>query len=217
MKVIKKYSAIIALVFLAMYDAIVLILRNNEKYNTIFWLGFGFVQLAFVAYIVVKLLKVREAERGVKVLDMSLAFYIAMMMLMSFVAYCLPNGHGAITGMVIGYIVLTGLAVVLVVFGLLNKAIVKANDDPKPQVFDDTDLNAVLTEAAKMIKDEQAKNQINKIIERVSSFDVDEKSADGKKLIEYCQFIYKNAKHQETNNIFYNIKKVIEILDEIQK
>lgn len=217
MKIIKKYSAIIALICLAVYDAIVLILRNNEKYNTIFWLGFIFVQVAFGAYIVVKLLKVREGERGVKVLDLSLAFFIALMLLMSFVAYCLPNNHGAITGMVIGYIVLTGLSAVLIVFGLLNKAIVKANDDTKPQVFDDQDLNGMLQQAANLVKDEQAKAQINKIIERVSSFDVDEKSADGKKLIEYCQFIYKNAKRNETNNIFYNIKKVIEILDEIQK
>ena len=211
---IKKYSAIIALIALAVYDALVLILRHN--FHRVFWLAFIAVQVAFVAYILVKLfVKQSDEERGINPLGLTLFFFIVVMVLMSFLGYLLKDTHAAFLGMMIGYIIFTGLAAVLIVFSLLNKAVVKQNTNIKPQVVDEEDLLGVLNGAYELVKDEAAKKQIGKIIERLQGAEIDEKSLEGKKLIEYAGFVYKNAKRGEMNNIFYNIKKVDEALDRI--
>ena len=216
MKVIKKYSAIIALIVLAVYDAIVLILRDSEKYNKMFWLGFAFVQVAFVLYIVAKLVfKNKEEERGVKPLDLTLFFLIVLMLLMSFIAYCLPEKHGALIGMLVGYITLLGIAAILVVFGFVNKAVVKSVSEDKPLVFDENDVKGLVQKAYDAVKDEAVKNQIAKILERLENKEVDTNTPAGKKVAEYVQFMYKNAIRNELSNISYNIKKVNEALNEL--
>ena len=211
---IKKYSAIIALIALAVYDALVLLLRHN--FHKVFWLGFIAVQVAFVAYILVKLfVKQPDEERGINPLGLTLFFLIVVTILMSFLAYLLKDTHAAFLGLIIGYIIFAGLFGVLLVFSILNKAVIKQNTNDKPQVFDESDLKSVLAEAEKLATDEGAKRQIAKILERLEGAEIDEKSLDGKQLAEYAGFVYKNAKRGEMNNIFYNIKKVDEILDRI--
>ena len=55
MKTNKKYAAIIAFIILAAIDAVTLILTKTGQYDPQFWMGFVFIQVAFLGYILTKL------------------------------------------------------------------------------------------------------------------------------------------------------------------
>ena len=74
----------------------------------------------------------------------------------------------------------------------------------------------VLAETKSLIADEDLREQVQIIIDQINGLQVELGSVKGKQLVEYVQFMYKNATRRETDNLFNNINKVNEILKEIK-
>ena len=82
MKSNKKYTAIIAFIILAAIDAVTFILTKTGQYDPQFWMGFVFIQVAFLAYILTKIfVKDDTEERGIRPLDTVLFLNIIVMIL----------------------------------------------------------------------------------------------------------------------------------------
>ncbi len=214
MKSYKKFTAIIAILVLALVDFLIILFTKEGQYDPQFWVGFGFIQLAFLAYAAVKLFDKDDKEaRGVRPLDVALFSYIVCMLIMGLVAFFAPYNPGVFTGLIAFYAVITVLAIILVVLCMVNKSVIKDNSLKKPMAFEANDVVGILKTSIELVEDDLCKVQLNKLIDRINGQNIDLDSLKGKQLLEYVQFIYKNANKKEIDNIYNNIKRVNEILD----
>lgn len=217
MKSNKKYTAIIAFIILAAIDAVTFILTKTGQYDPQFWMGFVFIQVAFLAYILTKIfVKDETEERGIRPLDTVLFLNIIVMILMGLVAYLAPYKKNVFTTLMVFYIIITALCACSGVLTGLNKKITKDARVIKPRIFNQNNLIDVLAETKSLITDEDLREQVQIIIDQINGLQVELGSVKGKQLVEYVQFMYKNATRRETDNLFNNINKVNEILKEIK-
>ena len=216
MKDNKKFSALIAFIVLAAIDAVILILTKQGDYDTQFWMGFAFIQVSFVVYILCKIfVKEKEEERGIRPLDTVLFMFMVVMVLMGLLAFLAPYNTSVFKTLLIFYIIITALCICCGVLAFLNKKIIKENSYEKPRIFNRHDIVKVLEDVKILINDSTAIEQVQSIIDKVNGIEFDMNSLKGKQLVEYTQFMYKNATRQEINNMFNNINKVNEILNEL--
>lgn len=216
MKNSKKYSAIIALIILAAIDAIIIILTKKGEYDPQFWVGFAFIQASFLAYIISKLfIKDTTEERGIRPLDTVLFLIIAVMIIMGLIAFLAPYKNGIFKTLIVFYIIITALGSVVAVLACLNKKVIENATIVKPRIFNQNNLVEVLEETKRFINDDELKGQVQSIIDKINGLNFDITSLKGKQLVEYSQFMYKNATRQEVDNLYNNINKVNEILNEL--
>lgn len=217
MKTNKKYAAIIAFIILAAIDAVTLILTKTGQYDPQFWMGFVFIQVSFLGYILTKLFVKDDIEaRGIRPLDTVLFLNIVIMLLMGLVAYLAPYKTNVFTTLLVFYIIITSLCVCASVLTGLNKKLVKEARVIKPRIFNQNNIIDVLEETKHLVADEALKEQVQIIIDQINGLQVELNSLKGKQLVEYVQFMYKNATRKEIDNLFNNINKVKEILKEIK-
>ncbi len=210
----KKFQlgAIIAAAIIICFDVIVLIV--NKTFDKQFYLGFIIVNVAFLAYILVKLLVKRtEEERGVFPLDLSLLIYALLMMILAIITFILPRSSVIFTTLIIVNVIFLTLVLILVVFGIYTKEQVKNDNREKTLMLSQNDIVKTLQQIQGYVKEDNVKERIGQLIEKVEAQDLDPSKGVGAQVKEYVGFMYRDAVNSNLDNLLYNLQKVEKLLE----
>lgn len=211
----KKFQlgAILAAIVLICFDVLVFIL--NKTYDKQFYLGFIICNVAFIAYILIKLLVKRtDEERGVFPLDLSVMIYAALMMVFAIIEFIIPRSALIFTILLVVNIIFFALVAILVAFGIFTKEHVKNDNREKTVILNENDLVKTLEQIRGYVNNDSVKAKLEELIQKVSAADLDVRSPKGSKVKEYVSFMYRDAVNSNLDNLLFNLEKVEKILAE---
>lgn len=128
-----RLALIITSIVIVCFDVLSLLLRKD--FNSNFWFGFAFVQLALIIYIVLSLLinESSDGQRGIKPLEFMCISNIIVMLIMAIIYYAIPKVEN-IRLLIVPYVILYALMGIGVALGLYNKKVIEQNDKIKKQI-----------------------------------------------------------------------------------
>lgn len=211
MKNIKSYKLIATIIAFIAFNLIVLLCRND--FTNVFWIAFVFADLGFIAYGLVSYLQKEkvDGEKGIYPISFVMAVFLIMNLLLSCVYFAIPMIDN-ILFVFVPYIIVYTIFAIIIVFATMNKSIITTNNEVKIVVMNKEQAIKALEKGKAALNDEFVVSEISKIIVRLVTC---EKEDMLNPVYEYIRFIYKNCLRSELENIHNNIKRVNELLDEI--
>lgn len=211
MKNIKSYKLIATIIAFIAFNLIVLLCRND--FTTVFWIAFVFADLGFIAYGLVSYLQKEkvDGEKGIYPISFVMGVFLIMNLLLSCVYFAIPKIDN-ILFVFVPYIIVYTIFAIIIVFASMNKSIITTNNEVKIVVMNKEQAIKALEKGKAALNDEFVVSEISKIIVRLVTC---EKEDMLNPVYEYIRFIYKNCLRSELENIHNNIKRVNELLDEI--
>ena len=209
-----RLPLIIVSILIGCFDVLSLILRKD--FNSNFWFGFVFVQVSWLVYILMSLLinESSEEQRGIKPLEFINVGNIIIMVILAIVFYAIPKVNN-ITLLVVPYVVLYAVFAVCVVLSVYNKNTIKRQSVQKPLIFVKNDMINVLKSVYSSLVNEQFKLQVEQIIIKIESFDIDTEDQKFKSLSEKIVFLHENVRRGQESNILFYIQEINKIINEV--
>lgn len=212
MKNFKFYKLIATIIVFVAFNLVVLLCRKN--FTTVFWIAYIMADLSFVTYGLVSFFQKDkiDGEKGIYPVSFVMGIFLIMSLLLSCVYFAIPNINNVLY-VVIPYIIIFALFAVVIVFASMNKTLIQTNNEMKIVVMNKNQAVEALEKGRSLVQDEFVVSEISKIITRIV---LCEKENMLEPVFEYVRFIYKNCVRTELDNIHNNIKRVNDLLDEIE-
>lgn len=212
MKNFKFYKLIATIIVFVAFNLVVLLCRKN--FTTVFWIAYIMADLSFVTYGLVSFFQKDkiDGEKGIYPVSFVMGIFLIMSLLLSCVYFAIPNINNVLY-VVIPYIIIFALFAVVIVFASMNKTLIQTNNEMKIVVMNKNQAVEALEKGRSLVQDEFVVSEISKIITRIV---LCEKENMLEPVFEYVRFIYKNCVRAELDNIHNNIKRVNDLLDEIE-
>lgn len=212
MKNFKIYKLIATLIAFVGFNLITLLCRQN--FNNIFWIAFICADVSIILYGLVSFLQKDkvDGERGIHPVSFVMGIFLVISLLLSCVYFAIPQIENILL-IVIPYVVMFTLFGIAVVFASMNKAVIQINNEMKILVMNKEQAINALEKGKAVVSDEFVVSELNKIIERLNACENEDALV---RVYEYIKFIYKNCIRAEYDNIHYNIKRVKDLLTEIE-
>lgn len=212
MKNFKFYKLIATIIAFVAFNIVVLLCRNN--FTTVFWIAFIMADLSFIVYGLISYFQKDkvDGEKGIYPVSFVMGIFLIMSLLVSCVYFAIPKIDN-ILYVIIPYIIIFALFAVVIVFASMNKTLIQTNNEMKIVVMNKKQAIEALEKGRLHVKDEFVVSELSKIITRLV---VCEKEDMLEQVFEYVRFIYKNCVRSELENIHNNIKRVNDLLDEIE-
>ena len=209
-----RLALIIVSAIIVCFDILSLLLRKD--FNSNFWFGFSFVQLAWVIYILMSLFvnESKEEQRGIKPLEFVNISNIVVMMILAIVFYAIPKVE-KITLLIVPYIILYTILIICFVFGFYNKNVIKEQSVPKPIIFDQTDLIELLKSTKNNMSNEKLASSIDEIIVKLETVSLDKEGRVFKSLKEKVVFLHENVRRNQESNLLFYIDEINKVINEI--
>lgn len=209
-----RLPLIIVSIIIVCFDVLSLILRKDFNLN--FWIGFACVQLSLLAYILLSILidESNDEQRGIKPLEFINIGNIIIMMILAIVFYAIPQVK-QISLLVVPYIVLDAVFAICVVISVYNKNTIQRQSLQKPLIFVKDDMVNVLKTIYNSVVNAQLKSQLEQIILKIESIDVDTEDQKFKSLSEKIIFLHENVRRNQESNLLFYIQEINKIINEI--
>lgn len=220
-----KYYVLIWTVIVGLFNLVLFLTTNMTHYVLpSFWVAYGFIMFAFVFQLLTHvLLRKTNESLGVEIPSTVVSLYLIITVAVGSILLGLSKviGNNWLVPFLI-LIIITGICLIVFVFGLMNKEQIKKNPQKTPIVFDFNGFIQLLYDLLDHVDNPQVRDQISKILELAE--DTSSLSSDNerfkqveKQIFEYAYFLTKNVERNELQNIFNNINKIEKLLLERKK
>lgn len=211
----KKYFILAIITVLLVFNALLFLLTKKENYTTSFWVAYGFISFAFLGFLLTSLLA-KEGKTGMAYIYPVITvagIYLMIVFLLALIVFIFPKM--SVKTVLVMMILVTGISLVVYIFALMNREIIERESLKKSLMFKINDVYPVLEGIILQTSDQQLKDQIAEVAtmslnalasEREDIFALD------KRIFEYVQFVEKNVRRNEINNVYQNLGKVKELL-----
>lgn len=209
------YYLVIWAVVVGIFNILLFVLDHNH--NTTFWLTYAFVMTSFVANLIGFMVTPRNKQRINSIT--TFCFIYAIITLITGLVFFII-GDANIPTIICVFVCITGVFIVLNVFGLKNQNDIKEKtNEPKDIITDMSNLVNYLQDIQKQSDNVALRNSINDLVNFVMGATPNKNNLESvelieKQIFEYSTFIKKNVELDEVNNVFYNIEKVKKLLKE---
>ena len=216
---LKKYFIPALLIVIAAFN-LVLFLVKSSNWTVTFWFTYGFIMLAFLLMIVV-VFSAQENKTGVAYIHPTVtltALYLFVVFTFGVIMLFFPKVH--LLAVAIPLIILTAIFFIIYLFASVNKAIISREDAPKSRMFKMADVPEVLDRIMSLVREQVLLKQLDELkglAIKASGFNEPNLEEIDERIFGYIQFIEKNARRHELNNIYNNIKSVKELFKEREK
>jgi len=210
----KNLGGIIGIIIFIAFNIITFVLTKTEMMEKQFFLGLITADVAMLAYICVKFfLKRKKEERGVYPLDLTLALYAILLVIIAIITFVLPKEHNTIfTILIIFHIVVLAIVSIIIVFSIYAKDTIKKDEKKKIYTTSVDDLVKTLKQVGDSTDNESIKNSLSNLITLMESTEIDLSTDKGKQIKEYVNYIYRDATNENFDNLLFNIENLNKIL-----
>lgn len=211
-----RLSLIIVGIVVLCFDLLSLILRND--FNSNFWFGFGFVQFSFILYLIFQIMITEndEAQRGIKPISFITVSNIAVMMIMAFILYALPNIEN-IRIIVIPYVIFTALIVIGIMLGIYYKKIINYEKQSNVIVLNKEDCIRELKKSRYSITNMRLAEEVDLIISKLENCELNENNPRLNSFYENVLFLCDEIRRGLTENMLFHISNLNKIIDELKR
>lgn len=220
-----KYYVLIWTIIVGLFNLVLFLTTNMTHYVLpSFWVAYGFIMFAFVFQVLTHvLLRKTNESLGVEIPSTVVSLYLIITVAVGSILLGLSKviGNNWLVPFLI-LIIITGICLIVFVFGLMNKEQIKKNPQKTQIVFDFNGFIQLLYDLLDHVDNPQVRDQISKILELAE--DTSSLSSDNerfkqveKQIFEYAYFLTKNVERNELQNIFNNINKIEKLLLERKK
>lgn len=211
-----KYYILIWATLVAIVNVILFLSIKAENRQTAFWVSYGFIMGAFLCNLVGFLVTPRNSERINTVTTFSFVFLVVCI-LIGIIFFFLPKAKFIVV--FLPYFIVTGLFIIMIVFGAMNQAWIKNNPQKLPEIFTMEQLVSYLQNLQNKCTDVAVRNGINELATLAMNALPNEAHKTEvemieKQIFEYTTFLRKNVEQGEITNIFHNIEKVKKLFKE---
>lgn len=219
-KVINKYFALIWLVVVGVYNALLFLLFNEYQKEALdkpaFWVLYGVMMFAFIVWLVIGNIEKNTKDGGIRPISTFVGPYVGLLFVITTIMFFFASKLNVIW-IIIPFILITALFLIVVIFASKNREMIKENPQRVKEIFSVEDLKAYFMDAA-----EGATTDTKEVVLSLSNLCAGLTSISGsteldnleKRLFEYAALIKQNAARGETLNIYNNVDRFKKVLKE---
>lgn len=210
----KKYFLAVILTFLLLFNVLLFLLTKKSNRNDAFWVAYGFVMFSFVALFITSFVS-KEGKTGIAFIHPALTvvgLYLLIVFFLALIVFFIPSI--SLKTVLVMMILVTGISLVVYFFALMNRDLIKRESIKSTMMFKITDVYPVLEKIKNSSSDVTLKQQLDEMM--ALALNAIEVESDNilvldKRIFEYVQFVEKNVRRGEMNNVYHNLNKVKEL------
>lgn len=214
-----KYFIMIWLVVIAVYNATLFLLVNQFSKNFLtngnFWVIYGCMMFAFILWFIIGILDKNTKFGGLSPMSIFIYPYIVVIFIMTTIMFFFTNKI-ILIAIILPMILITGILAILTIFARMNKKQIENNPQRIPDIFNVENLEEYFKNLANLSKN--LENELLDLAIECEGLTTVQKNEDianlDTRLFEYAAFIKQNALRNEDLNIYNNIKRFKDLLQE---
>jgi hypothetical protein len=157
-----------------------------------------------------------EAQRGIKPISFITVSNIAVMMIMAFILYALPNIEN-IRIIVIPYVIFTALIVIGIMLGIYYKKIINYEKQSNIIVLNKEDCIRELKKSRYSITNMRLAEEVDLIISKLENCELNENNPRLNSFYENVLFLCDEIRRGLTENMLFHISNLNKIIDELKR